>query len=230
MSDKEKKQQGGLLQSIGLTIIIATAVMIVICILLSCLVEGKTKEVYKEKEKKKVGEPEIEEMFLTPNKYSRPEIALTEVKGIVVHYTANPGSTAKENRNYFENLRKRKTTYASSHFVIGLKGEIVQCIPLNEISYASNNRNSDTISIECCHKDTSGKFNEDTYQSLVELVAWLCGKYNLNQEDIIRHYDVTGKKCPKYYVEHKDAWKQFKNDVFEYIDSKGKEKEEVQEK
>ena len=30
---------------------------------------------------------------------------------------------------------------------------------------------------------------------------------------MIRHYDVTGKICPKYFVEHEDAWEQFKADV-----------------
>jgi N-acetylmuramoyl-L-alanine amidase CwlA len=102
--------------------------------------------------------------------------------------------------------------------VIGLDGEIILCIPLNEISYASNDRNNDTISIECCHPDETGKFNDKTYRSLVTLVAWVCCKYNLDKKDIIRHYDFTGKMCPLYYVEHKDAWKKLKNDVMKYID------------
>lgn len=168
----------------------------------------------------KVGKPEIKQMLLTPNKYSRPGKALNSVKGIVIHYTANPGSTAEENRNYFENLRKKKTTYASSHFVVGIDGEIVQCVPLDEIAYASNDRNKDTISIECCHPNKDGKFTKKTYNSLIQLVSWLCGKYNLKKDAIIRHYDVTGKMCPKYYVEHEDAWKKFKNDVFVYISKK----------
>ena len=225
MEGKENKQQGGLFQKVALAIILSIAIMIVISLVLSCFVDDKTKQVSNVKETKKTGEPKIEEMFLTPNKYSRPQIELKKIKGIVVHYTANPGSTAKDNRNYFENLKNKKNRYASSHYVIGLKGEIVQCIPLTEISYASNDRNSDTVSIECCHKDTSGKFNKKTYQSLVELVAWLCGQYNLKSEDIIRHYDVTGKQCPKYYVEYEDEWEQFKKDIFEYINGNADEEE-----
>ena len=93
---------------------------------------------------------------------------------------------------------------------MGIKGEIVQCIPSSEISYASNSRNSDTLSIECCHKDKSGKFTKETYQSLVELVGWLCQRFGLTSEQVIRHYDVTGKNCPKYFVEHEDEWEQFK--------------------
>ena len=98
--------------------------------------------------------------------------------------------------------KRQHITHASSHFVIGLEGEIVQCIPCDEIAYASNDRNSDTIAIECCIPDDTGKFNDQTYQSLVQLVTWLMGRYDLGVEDVIRHYDVTGKNCPKYFVEH----------------------------
>lgn len=159
----------------------------------------------------------IEKQLLTPNEYSRPETPLYEVNSIVVHYTGNPGSTAIGNRNYFENLKTKKTTSASSHYVVGLEGEVIQCIPLNEVAYASNNRNSDTISVETCHPDEEGKFNPQTYDSLVSLVALLCSQYNLKRNDIIRHYDVTGKKCPLYYVDHPDEWESFKDDVITYM-------------
>lgn len=43
--------------------------------------------------------------LLTPNPYSRPQKPLEEVRGIVVHYVANPCSTARENRSYFEQLK-----------------------------------------------------------------------------------------------------------------------------
>ncbi|MCR5690836.1 MAG: peptidoglycan recognition protein family protein, partial [Eubacterium sp.] len=166
--------------------------------------------------------------LLTPNEYSRPQLALKEVKGVVVHYTANPGSDAIDNRNYFNNLpelnkHKSRPTYASSHFIVGLEGQIVQCIPLKEMAYASNDRNSDTVSIECCHPDKSGKFNQATYKALTELVAYLCIRFDLEEEDIIRHYDVTGKLCPKYFVEHEDAWEKFKGDVMEYVKNQPEE-------
>ena len=140
----------------------------------------------------------ITENFLTPNKYSRPQIALNKVTKIAVHYVGNPGSTAIANRNYFEN-QKNGGTYVSSHYVIGLQGEIIQCIPLNEISYCTNQANTYSVSIECCHPDSTGKFNEATEQSLAELCAYLLEKFGLGVEDIIRHYDVTGKQCPLYW-------------------------------
>lgn len=162
-------------------------------------------------------QPELDVELLTVNEYSRPGTALEEVKGIVVHYTANPGTTALENRDYFEGLKDSHTTKASSHFIVGLDGEIVQCIPTAEIAYASNDRNSDTISIECCHPDESGRFTESTYQSLVELCAYLMGRFELTSEDLMRHYDVTGKNCPKYFVENESAWQTFKEDVDTFI-------------
>lgn len=160
---------------------------------------------------------ELDVELLTVNPYSRPGTALEKVNGIVIHYTANPGATAIANRNYFENLKDTHTTKASSHFVVGLEGEIVQCIPTAEIAYASNDRNSDTISIECCYKNEDGSFEQATYDSVIKLTAWLCAKFGLTSEDVIRHYDVTGKLCPLYYVEHEDAWAQFKKDVDTYL-------------
>ena len=105
--------------------------------------------------------PEIDVQLLTVNSYSRPGYSIEKVNGIVIHYTANPGSGAIQNRNYFEGLKDSHKTKASSHFIIGLDGEIVQCIPTWEEAYASNSRNLDTISIECCHPDKSGKFTKE---------------------------------------------------------------------
>lgn len=161
--------------------------------------------------------PELDVELLTVNPYSRPGTALAQVNGIVIHYTANPGATAIANRNYFENLKDTHTTKASSHFVVGLDGEIVQCIPTAEIAYASNDRNKDTIAIECCYQNEDGSFNQATYDSVIQLTAWLCAKFGLTSENVIRHYDVTGKMCPLYYVEHEDAWQQFKADVDTYV-------------
>lgn len=153
----------------------------------------------------------IKENLLPINKYSRPGTKVDKITAVVVHYVGNPGTTAAQNRSYFNNLATMGTTYASSHYVVGLEGEIIQCVPLDEIAYASNNRNHDTISIECCHEDSEGKFNPKTYESLVELTAALCRTYGLEPEtDIIRHYDVTGKLCPIYYVKNEEEWYAFK--------------------
>jgi len=162
--------------------------------------------------------PDIDVQLLTVNEYSRPGTKTGRIKGIVIHYTANPGSTAMQNRNYFEGLKDSKEASVSSHFVVGLKGEIVQCIPTWEIAYASNKRNADTVSIETCHQTADGSYTEATYQSMVDLTAWLCKKFGLTEHDVIRHYDITGKICPKYFVDNEDAWSAFKSDVGRALD------------
>ena len=170
---------------------------------------------------KQVSMPELDVQLLTVNEFSRPGTPTDKITGVVVHYTANPGSTAQNNRDYFENLKDTQDNKVSSNFVIGLDGEIIQCIPTSEVAYASNSRNNDTVSIECCHPDESGEFTDATYQSLVELVAFLCGKFGLSMDDVIRHYDVTGKDCPKYFVENENQWQEFKSDVAKYIEENG---------
>ena len=160
--------------------------------------------------------PDWVEVDLLPvNPYSRPGIALEQVNGIVIHYVGNPGSTAAQNHSYFENLAQTGETYASSHFLVGLDGEIIQNVPLDEIAYCSNQRNEDTISIECCHPDDSGEFNQATYDSLVKLTRWLMEYYGLDTSQVIRHYDVTGKICPKSFVDHPEEWEQFLADLEE---------------
>lgn len=194
-------------------------ILAVLTVLTGFFVVNKIKESLEEKRLLKerndsfVGAPPFEVDLLDVNEYSRPGTPLEEIKGIVIHYTANPGTTAKNNRDYFQGLKDSHETKVSSHFVVGYDGEIVQCVPSTEIAYASNSRNEDTLSIECCHLDETGKFTEATYISLVRLTGWLCWRFNLTEEDVIRHYDVTGKICPKYYVENQDAWEQFKADV-----------------
>ena len=195
-------------------VLISIAVLIILTVVLSvhsCTTAG---EYHVDVD---ASQPEIDVQLLDVNPYSRPGTETEEITGIVVHYTANPGSTAQNNRDYFEGLKDSHETKVSSHFVVGIDGEIVQCIPSSEIAYASNSRNSDTLSIECCHLDETGAFTDATYTSLVRLTGWLCYRFNITSEDVIRHYDVTGKICPKYYVDHPEAWEQFKEDVEEQI-------------
>lgn len=160
--------------------------------------------------------PQIREDFLTVSEYNRPGTKLASVKNIFVHYTANPGTSAAQNRSYFENLGQTHERAASAHFIIGYEGEIVQCIPLDEEAYAVVERNGDSISIECCYLEKDGSFTQETYDSLVEMLAWLTDKYDLEPQDILRHYDCGGKKCPLYYVEHEDAWQKLLDDVAHY--------------
>lgn len=154
----------------------------------------------------------VQQKLLTINPYSRPDILLKKLTNIVVHWVGNAGSSAVANRNYFEGLKEKKA-FASSHYIVGLDGEIIQCIPDTEVAYHANQANNYSLGIEVCHQDWEGKFGNKTYNALVELLATLCKKYELGVEAIIRHYDVTGKLCPKYYVQNPRAWQALKIDV-----------------
>lgn len=182
--------------------------------------------------------------LLTPNPYSRPQYKLEEVRGIVIHYVANPMSRDIDNRNFFNNRKYGNDGYGSAHEIIDLDGSIVICIPDNEIAYhvGANSYmdgifkklnttypNSALYGIEFTHPDWTGKPNDITYQALVIRTANLCNKYNLNPlEDLYRHYDITGKNCPKYYVNNPDEWNKFKQEVSDYMANNSLEKWKVE--
>lgn len=161
--------------------------------------------------------PEWTEDYLTVNPYSRPGATLPEINDVFVHYTANPGTDAVQNRSYFEQLKDTKERAASAHFIIGYKGDIVLCVPLDEVAYAVKTRNYDSVSIECCYINEDGSFTKETYDALIELLTWLMKEYDLTTDNILRHYDCGGKKCPLYYVENEEQWQQLKEDVAESI-------------
>lgn len=163
---------------------------------------------------------ETQQKLLTINKYSRPGSKIGHIKKITVHWVGNAGSSAIANRNYFEGLKEGKKNaygnyiYASSHYIVGLQGEVVLCVPEDEMAYHGNSHNNMAIGIETCHPDWVGKFSELTYKSLVELVAELCTRYKLSPlVDVERHYDITKKDCPHYYVVNEQAWRAFLVDV-----------------
>lgn len=153
---------------------------------------------------------EIKQMLLTPSKYNRPQTKINPTT-IAWHWVGNPGTSAIANRNYFESLSTTHKTKASSHYIIGLEGEILQLIPDDEISYCTNEANLYTISVECCHPDDTGKFTEKTYRSMVWLGKYLMKKHGITKN--IRHYDVTGKCCPKWFVNNPSEWEKFKREL-----------------
>lgn len=159
----------------------------------------------------------VKQEFIRKNIFSRPDVSRRKINNIVLHYVANPGSSAEGNRNYFDSLADQDSqkggTSTSSHFIVGLEGEVIQCILINEIAYANAPRNEDTLSIEVCHPDDTGKYSDATYESVVRLTAWLCTQLKLKSSDVVRHYDINGKLCPKYYVEHEEEWKQLRKDI-----------------
>ncbi len=164
-----------------------------------------------------IAQPEMIQDFLEINEYSRPGDKLNRINNIFVHYTANPGTSAAQNRSYFSNLAQTHERSASAHLIIGYEGELIQCIPFDEQAYAVMTRNEDSISIECCYLSDDGSFTQETYDTLIHTLAWLLDKYDLSTEDILRHYDCGGKLCPLYYAENEEAWDQLRQDVAAYL-------------
>lgn len=156
----------------------------------------------------------IDEQIIHMHTTARTGTELDGVKNIVIHYVGNPNTSAQNNRDYFD----KDSTEVSSHFLVGLEGEIIQCLPLWEKSAASNWRNNDTVSIEVCHPDETGKFNDKTYDAVIKLTSWLLKELGLDESAVIRHYDITEKLCPLYYVENGDAWEQLKKDIGTKLD------------
>ena len=160
----------------------------------------------------------IKEMLLTPNKWSRPQTKIGTIKNIVVHWIGNAGSTAENNAKYFDSLKDGRGTYASSHYIIGNDGVVIRCVPENEVAYHASKANSYSIGIEVCHPDNTGKYTDAAYKALIKLLVDLCERYRLEPtKAIIRHYDVTGKDCPRYYVKNVEAWKKLKQDVVDIM-------------
>lgn len=138
----------------------------------------------------------VDKQIIAINGSGRRGEKLSGVTDIAIHYVGNPGTTAQQNHDYYD----QPDTTVSSHFLIGLDGEIIQCIPMDEKSSATNDRNLDTLSIEVCHPDATGQFTQASYDALVKLTAWLCDYCGIGRDHVIRHYDVTGKLCPLYFV------------------------------
>ena len=157
------------------------------------------------------------------------------VNSISIHYTANSGTsaTAKANANYFKNCPS--TSKASAHYVIDTSSVIYQCVPDNYIACAVGGskyndyeitggaklygivKNSNNISIEMvsCSNDFGYYIPEETINRTIELVKDLLKKYP-HIKTICRHFDVTGKYCPRPYCLSKEAdkkWEDFLNRI-----------------
>ena len=161
--------------------------------------------------------------------------ALNTIKYIVIHYTANDGDTALSNAKYFA----RGNRGASAHYFID-SNNIVQSVEDNYVAWSvggskysdcsktgggkfySKCTNSNSLSIEICDdiKNNAIYPTEATINNVVDLVRTLMKKYNVSIDNVIRHFDVTGKKCPMYWCgdSQKNAkWQEFKSRLEEKV-------------
>ena len=188
MAKKSKRKRKLRKGRIVMAVIIVAAIVIMSCLVVKRI--NQNSEAKKVKNLAEIKIPDwIDSQIIDVDGASRNGYKLKGIKDIVVHYVGNPGTTAQQNHDFYAGDQSN----VSSHFVVGLDGEIIQCIPINEWSAASNWRNNDTISIEVCHPDETGKFKKKTYSSLVKLVAWLENVCDIDESHVIRHYDKIGR-------------------------------------
>ena len=77
----------------------------------------------------------------------------------------------------------------------------------------TNYPNDSLIGIELCHNDWSGKFTKETLENAIELGAYLVNKFQIKLNCIFRHYDITFKNCPKFFVENGYEWNEFYKEI-----------------
>lgn len=144
------------------------------------------------------------------------------IKYIVIHYTANKGDTALNNAKYFENVNRN----SSAHYFVD-ENEIYQIVEDNDISwhcgvdyskgkakYWNICKNMNSIGIEMCSDyDKDYYISKKTMENTIELTKELMGKYNIPIENVVRHYDVTGKNCPAPWVKDNEIWNEFKKQL-----------------
>ena len=156
--------------------------------------------------------------------YEKAERGFDEIRYIVVHYTANRNDTARGNCRYFQNT----ITKTSGHFFVDGK-EIVQSVPLDHAAWHCGGKiipgtdggkfygkctNTNSISVELCGTGCTGTEilpSEATVEMAVALVKELMEVFGIPAENVIRHYDVTGKLCPAYWVDETRWNEEFKS-------------------
>lgn len=141
----------------------------------------------------------------------------SSIQYIVIHYTANNGDTAKNNADYFHNNRNLK---ASAHYFVD-ENEVWQSVKEGDTAYHCGGtsykhkfcRNGNALGVELCsRKNAAGHyyFKNATVDRALELTRELMDKYNAPIENVLRHYDVTGKNCPAPFVDNPEQWTHFK--------------------
>ena len=143
------------------------------------------------------------------------------VKYLVIHYVGAEGD-AGANAKYYGTT---PGIGASAHYFVGHAPQAEVWASVAEDCVASHCgrsdgryrhpecRNANSIGIEmCCHRRPDGTwyFDDETVDATVELARDIMGRYGIPVENVVRHYDVTGKNCPAPYVNDPGAWEKFK--------------------
>lgn len=123
------------------------------------------------------------------------------VDHVVVHYTGTDAS-AHNNLLYFS----RSSAKASAHYFIDRDGTLRQSVSESDTAWHAGKfaMNQRSVGIECV--SAGEDFTEGQVATLATLVQDLMARYGIPAENVIRHYDVTGKECPAPYLDP-DKWR-----------------------
>ena len=147
-----------------------------------------------------------------------PKNDTSRIKYIVMHGTGNDDDTALNNADYFYS----EYWGASAHYFVD-ENEIYQVVKDCDIAWHCGTkgtynhllcRNENSIGVEMCNFVSE---NQAVRANTIELVKSLMDLYNVPIENVLRHYDVTGKNCPAPYVSDESAWNNFKSSLVEDI-------------
>lgn len=139
------------------------------------------------------------------------------IEFLVIHYTANNGDTVQNNLDYFAG----NAVGASAHYFVDENGYGQSVKDQDTAWHCGANqykhpdcRNANSIGIELCSKkDSRGNyyFMDQTVYNAAALARQLMQTYGIDRAHVLRHYDVTGKKCPAPMVDNPTLWENFLN-------------------
>ena len=143
------------------------------------------------------------------------------VRYIVMHYTANNGDTAKNNCDYYHRVGGLQ---ASAHYFVDELGAM-QSVRERDTAWHCGAeagqpywhpecRNANSIGIEMCSRkraDGSYYIKPETVANAAALAREIMQRYGIDTDHVLRHYDVTGKRCPMPWVDDPAQWTEFKD-------------------
>ena len=139
------------------------------------------------------------------------------VQFLVIHYTANNGDTVQNNLDYFAG----NAVGASAHYFVDENGYGQSVKDQDTAWHCGANqykhpdcRNANSIGMELCsRKDSKGNyyFMDQTVYNAAALARQLMQTYGIDRAHVLRHYDVTGTKCPAPMVDNPTLWENFLN-------------------
>lgn len=137
----------------------------------------------------------IESQILSANHRLRPKGNYKKTS-VTIHSTGNPKSTAENERKWLDNPSNNRD--ASWHYVVG-ENVVIQAIPDNEEAWHSGNRNGNkySIGIEIIESGDRKKVLDNA----ARFVALKLKEYGLSLDVVKRHYDWSGKLCPRILLD-----------------------------